>query len=66
VNLVLAVLCAIVLGLVGVYDAWAVFSGQDAMTVSEIFRAWIRQWPIIAFAAGMLAMHLLDSCGKDR
>ena len=46
------------LAVVGFYDAWCVFQGDQAGTVSAQISLWARRWPLLPFAAGVLADHL--------
>lgn len=57
-SLILAVAIALAMLVVGVYDAWAVFSDAGVETVSSILNAWAKRWPVLPFLAGMLADHL--------
>lgn len=49
---------AIAAVMVGVWDAYCLFSGDEGSTASSIVRQLIARWPILAFAAGVLTGHL--------
>ena len=58
IGLVLAVLILIVLFAVGIFDFAMIFTGQRESTVSEYIYRWSRQFPFVAFFAGLIAGHL--------
>jgi hypothetical protein len=44
----------------GVYDYAAGLAWGYDGTLTSLIRDWFRRWPVLPFAAGMLAMHLLE------
>lgn len=44
---------------IGVWDGIAIYRGDPADTVSDIFRAWSRSLPLIPFIFGFLVCHIL-------
>lgn len=57
-QLVLALSLAVILGIIGIWDAWAIFSGKRASTVSEVIHEWSVIWPVLPFFVGLLMGHL--------
>lgn len=43
---------------VGVFDVWVSVAGAGSNTVSTYIHLWSKQFPIVPFAAGILAGHL--------
>lgn len=55
---ILAVFALGSLALAGVWDALAIVTAHPQATVSHIVRDWTRDYPMIAFFAGLIAGHI--------
>jgi hypothetical protein len=60
-KLTLSLMFVAILGCIGVWDLFCLFSQRPNDTVSSVVRESAQQWPVIAFAAGMLIGHLFWS-----
>jgi len=55
---ILALAFVLILAVVGVWDAYAAFSGQQWASVSVTIRDWISRWPIGLLLLGLILGHL--------
>jgi len=58
VGLVLSIALVAALTAVALWDISMVFTGRTQHTVSEYMHRWSAQFPLLPFAAGMVAGHL--------
>jgi hypothetical protein len=53
-----ALVLAVIIASIGVYDVWALYAKGPPATVSAVINAAAKEWPLIPFCAGLLAAHL--------
>jgi hypothetical protein len=52
--------CLLVVGVfIAVWDGVAIYRGNASDTVTDIFRAWSQQLPLIPFGFGFVVCHIL-------
>jgi hypothetical protein len=60
-NQVTALGVGIVLAFAGAYDVWAAMHWGYPATITAVVREFSVRWPLIPFAAGLLAGHLFTA-----
>lgn len=58
-RITISIAALVLLVAVWIFDVVAIFNGRGTETVSITIREWCGRWPVLPFAGGVLAGHIL-------